>query len=68
MDAKIWGLPKIRGYLFRGPINRDNSIIGSILGSPNFGKLPYSRTPPGPKRRQVMYLDPKPYGFEALLA
>ena len=29
------------GYLFGGPYNKDNSILGSILRSPNFGKLPY---------------------------
>ena len=29
------------GYHFGGPINKDYSILGSILGSPYFGKLPY---------------------------
>ena len=29
------------GYLFGGPYNKDYSILGSILGSPHFGKLPY---------------------------
>ena len=28
-------------YLFGGPYNKDSSILGSILGSPYFGKLPY---------------------------
>ena len=28
------------GYLFRGADNKDCSILGSILGSPYFGKLP----------------------------
>ena len=28
------------GYLFGGPHNKDYSILGSILGSPYFGKLP----------------------------
>ena len=37
----IWGFPKIRGVLFRGPHNKDYSILGSILGSLYFGKLPY---------------------------
>ena len=37
----IWGFPKIRGTLFGGPHNKDYSILGSILGSPYFGKLPY---------------------------
>ena len=30
----------MRGTLFRGPYNKDYSILGSILGSPYFGKLP----------------------------
>ena len=30
------------GYHFRGPHNKDYSILGSILGSPFFGKLPYA--------------------------
>ena len=29
------------GYPFKGPNNKDCSILGSILGSPYFGKLPY---------------------------
>ena len=36
----IWGFPKIR-YLSRGPKNKDYSILGPILGSPYFGKLPF---------------------------
>ena len=28
------------GYHFGGPYNKDCSILGSILGSPHFGKLP----------------------------
>ena len=36
-----WGFPKIRGTFFwGGPHNKDYSILGSILGSPYFGKLP----------------------------
>ena len=31
---------KIRGIFFGGPYNKDYSILGSILGSHNFGKLP----------------------------
>ena len=38
---EIWGFPKISGTLFGGPHNKDYSILGSILGSPYFGKLPY---------------------------
>ena len=37
------GVSQIRGTLFRGPYNKDYSILGSILGSPYFGKLPYSK-------------------------
>ena len=32
--------PKIRGT-FWGPYNRGYSMLGSILGSPYFGKLPH---------------------------
>ena len=30
-----------QGYHFQGPYNKDFSILGSILGSPYLGKLPY---------------------------
>ena len=33
------GFPKITGYFFGGPYGKDYSILGSILGSPYFGKL-----------------------------
>ena len=29
------------GYLFGGSHNKDYSILGSILGSPSFGKRPF---------------------------
>ena len=38
----MWEFPKIRGALFGDPYNKDYSILGSILGSPYFGKLPCS--------------------------
>ena len=38
--SRIWGFPKIRGTIL-GVHNKDYSILGSILGSPYFGKLPY---------------------------
>ena len=38
---ETWGFPKIKGTLFGGPHNKDYSILGSILGSPYFGKLPH---------------------------
>ena len=34
------GVSQNYGYLFGGPNNKDYSILGSILGSPYFGKLP----------------------------
>ena len=37
----IAGFPKIRGTLFGGPHNKEYSILGSMLGSPYSGKLPY---------------------------
>ena len=36
----VSGLPKF-GVPFWGPCNKDYSILGSMLGSPNVGKLPY---------------------------
>ena len=38
------GFPKL-GVLFGGPNNKDYSILGSILGSPHFGKLPNTLNP-----------------------
>ena len=35
-----WGFPKIRGTFLGGPSIKDHSILGSILGSTSFGKLP----------------------------
>ena len=34
------GVSQNNGYLYGGPHNKDYSILGSILGSPDFGKLP----------------------------
>ena len=36
----IYGVSPNWGYLFGGPYNKDCSVLGSILGSPYFGKLP----------------------------
>ena len=36
------GVSQNRGTLFGCPYNKDYSILGSILGSPYFGKLPSS--------------------------
>ena len=35
------GFPKIMGTILGDPHNKDSSILGSILGSPCLGKLPY---------------------------
>ena len=35
------GVSQNQGYHFGGPHNKDSRILGSILGSPYFGKLPY---------------------------
>ena len=37
----IRGFP-VRGTILRAPNNKDYNILGSILGSPYFGKLPHS--------------------------
>ena len=39
LDMADRGFPKL-GIPFRGPQNKDYSILGSILGSPYLGKLP----------------------------
>ena len=39
--TRIWRFPKIRDPCLGGPHNKDYYILGSILGSPNFGKLSY---------------------------
>ena len=36
------GVSQNRGIPFGGPYKKDYSILGSILGSPYVGKLPYS--------------------------
>ena len=38
----IYGVSQNSGYHLRGPYNKDYSILGSILGSPYLGKVPYS--------------------------
>ena len=40
-NKNTWGFLKL-GVPFWGPHNKDHNILGSILGSPNFGKLPLS--------------------------
>ena len=41
LSLSLYGVSQNLGYLFGGPYNKDYSILGSILGYPNFGKLPY---------------------------
>ena len=36
------GVCQVEGYHFGDPHNKDYNILGSILGSPYFGKPPYS--------------------------
>ena len=40
------GVSQNYGYPFGGPYNKDYSILGSILGSPYLGKLPYGDLQP----------------------
>ena len=57
------GFPRIRGPSFRGPYNEDCSILGSMLGYPNLGKLPNSShlfKAPSPKTLSPK--TPKPIG------
>ena len=42
VQASIWVFPKNRGTFFGVPIIRTIVFWGSILGSPYFGKLPYT--------------------------
>ena len=37
----IWGFAKIRGTFLVGSHIKEYNILGSILGSPHFGKLPF---------------------------
>ena len=37
----IWGFPKNKGTILGGPLDKDYSILGSMLGSPYLGKLPF---------------------------
>ena len=41
-EAHDLGVSQNYGYHFGGPNNEDYSILGSILGSPYFGKLPFN--------------------------
>ena len=38
---RYMGVSQNWGYRFGGPHNKDYSILGSILGSPYFGKVQY---------------------------
>ena len=39
-DAQDGSFRKVGGTLFWGPYSKDPIILGAILGSPNFRKLP----------------------------
>ena len=39
----VWGFAIIRGTFLGGPSSKDYSILGSILGSLYFGKLPFRK-------------------------
>ena len=41
MTFRNMGVSQNQGTIFRGPHNKDYSLLGSILGSPYLGKLPY---------------------------
>ena len=41
-EEEHMGVSQNQGYLFGGPHNKDSNILGFILGSPHFGKLPHS--------------------------
>ena len=52
------GVYQNQGYLFRGLHNKDYSILGPILGSPYFGKLPndaFSSCPTKQAEAQEVY-------------
>ena len=40
LNSLILGSSQNEGYLTGGPHNKDYSFLGSIFGSPYFGKLP----------------------------
>ena len=39
-------VPQIRGIFLGGPYHRDYGILGSMLGSPYFAKLPHGNMNP----------------------
>ena len=41
IQGSVCRVSQSQGYPFAGPYNKDYSILGSILESPCFGKLPY---------------------------
>ena len=51
------GFPKL-GVPFGGPHSKDYKILGSILGSPYFGKLPYPERSQGWFNVTLPSLDP----------
>ena len=41
LEPTFGGFPKLGVPFWGGPFIKDDSILGSMLGSPSFGKLPY---------------------------
>ena len=44
LKGSMLGFPKIRGTFFGDPYKKDFDVLGSILGSPYFGKVPCNCT------------------------
>ena len=44
VEFRVQGFPKIRGH-FLGAYNKDQSTLGSTLGSPYSGRLPHKEIP-----------------------
>ena len=59
------GFPKIRGTILGVPNIKDHSILGSMLGSPYFGKLPLHITR-GPPEVALQHTAPRRHSKAAL--
>ena len=62
LGVRLGGFLKL-GYHFGGPYNKDYSVLGSILGYPNFGKLP-----PNHARRRAIHSVAGAYNEDHLLS
>ena len=45
MGFRVWGGFHSKVYHFGSPQDKDCNLLGSRVGSPNFGKLPYLGKP-----------------------